>query len=50
METCLSRVEHLMLWQTSAEGFVVGVMVKVSVMDQEGGNAEEMQRNCSEIG
>lgn len=45
METCLSRVEHLMPWQTSAEGFIVGMKMEVSVMDQEGRNTGELLRN-----
>lgn len=36
-----------MPWQTSAEGFIVRVMMEVSVMGQEG---IEVQKNCSEIG
>lgn len=47
METFLPRVEHLIPWQISPEGFIVGVMMEVSVMGQEG---IEMQGNCTEIG
>lgn len=47
MEICSFRVEHSMPWQTSAEGFIVGVMMVFSVMGQED---TEMQRKCSETG
>lgn len=34
-----------MPWQSGAEGFIEGVKMEVSVMDQEGRNTEELLRN-----